>query len=56
MRTTRRVPGPSAQFDLFGTPIDTTGVKRVKNAVESGRRFVYGNPAARRHLINICTT
>jgi len=46
MRTTRQVSGLSAQFDLFGTPIDTTGVKRVKNAVESGRRFVYGNPAA----------
>jgi len=46
MRTTRRVSGPSAQFDLFGTPIDTCGTKQVKNAVESGRRFVYGNPAA----------
>jgi len=46
MRTTRREPGPSAQFDLFGTPIDTNGAKRVKSAVESGRRFVYGNPAA----------
>jgi len=46
MRTTRRGPGPSAQFDLFGTPIDTSGAKRVKSAVESGRRFVYGNPAA----------
>jgi len=45
-KTTRRIPGPNAQFDLFGTPIDTTGIKRVKNAVESGRSFVYGNPAA----------
>jgi len=46
MRTTRRVSGSSAQFDLFSPAMDATGVKRVKNAVESGRRFISGSRAA----------
>jgi len=46
MRTTRRVSGLSAQFDLFGMLMESGGVKRVKNAVENDRSCVYGNPAA----------
>jgi len=43
MRTTRRVSGPSGQFDLFGKAPDGVAARQVKSAVESGRRFVDGN-------------
>jgi len=43
MRTTRRISGPSAQFDLFGKAPDGVAARQVKSAVESGRRFVDGN-------------
>jgi len=43
MRTTRRVSGPNAQFDLFGKAPEAVSARQVKSAVESGRRFVDGN-------------
>jgi len=43
MCTTRRMSGLSAQFELFGKTPEAVSARQVKNAVETGRRFVDGN-------------
>jgi len=46
MRSTCRVSGLSAQFDLFGPGPEPAAVKAVRSAADSGRCFISGDPAA----------